>query len=335
MRRKLQLFTLVASIAVALALLPAAAEAQRGGRAGGRPGGGAPPAAGRPQGGHPGGYPGGRPGGAYPGGHPGGYYGRPGGGTVVVRGGYYAYPYWGVGFGWGPYWGSYWYGSPYWGYPYPYWDGGYYDNGADLRLEVKPKQAQVYVDGYYAGLVDDFDGTFQRLRLRPGEHELVLFLDGYKTVSQTIRLGQRQEATIKYEMTPLAAGETAEPPPQPKAAPPDEGYADNPPAEPRGQAPRPAQVRPAPPAGAVEAAAEPGQGFGSLVIRVQPSGSEVLIDGERWQGPEGPERLVVQVPAGTHKVEVRKEGTVPFSTTIRVRPGETVPLNVSLPPRGE
>ena len=71
------------------------------------------------------------------------------------------------------------------------------------------------------------------------------------------------------------------------------------------------------------------------MIRVQPSGSEVLIDGERWQGPEGFERLVVQVSAGTHRVDVRKEGFVPFSTTIQVRPGETVPLNVSLPPRGE
>jgi hypothetical protein len=303
MRRKLQLFMLAAMIP--LALLPAAAEAQRGGRPVG-----APAHAGRPPGGHP------------------------GGGTVVVRGGYYGYPYWGIGFGWGPYWGAYGYGA-YWGYPYPYWGGGYYDNGADLRLEVKPKQALVYVDGYYAGLVDDFDGAFQRLRLRPGEHELVLYLDGYKTVKQTIRLGQRQEATIKYQMTPLAAGESAEPPPQPKAAPPDDGSAGYPPAEPRPQAPRPAESRPARPPGAVEAAAEPGQGFGSLVIRVQPSGSEVTIDGERWQGPEGAERLVVQVSAGTHKVEVRKEGTVPFSATIRVRPGETVPLNVSLPPRGE
>jgi hypothetical protein len=302
MRRKLQLLMLAATIPMALAFLPAAAEAQRGGRP---PGGGAPPA-GRPPGGHP------------------------GGGTVVVRGGgYYGYPYLGLGWGWGPYWSSYWYG-PYWGYPYPYWGGGYYDNGADLRLEVKPKQAQVFVDGYFAGVVDDFDGSFQRLHVKPGDHELVLYLEGYKTVRQNIRLARRQEARIKYDMTPLPAGETAEPPPQPTAAPPDEGYADNPPAQPRRQAPRAA-----PASGAVEAAVVQGEGFGSLVIRVQPSGSDVLIDGERWQGPEGSERLVVQVSAGTHKVEVRKEGSVPFSTTIRVRPGETIPLNVSLPPRGE
>jgi len=77
------------------------------------------------------------------------------------------------------------------------------------------------------------------------------------------------------------------------------------------------------------------QGFGSLIIRVQPAGSEVLINGERWQGPEGSERLVIQVPAGSHRVEIRKDGAVPFTTTIQVKSGETVPLNVSLPIKGE
>ncbi len=300
MRRKLQLMMLVAMIPMAVALIPAAAEAQRGGRP---PGGAPPPAGARPPGGHP------------------------GGGAVVVRGGYYAYPYMGLGWGWGGPWGSYWYGGPYWGYPYPYWGGGYYDIGAQLRLEVKPKQAQVFLDGYYVGIVDDFDGIFERLHFKPGDHELVLYLEGYQTVKQDVRLGQRQEAKIKLQMTPLAAGQTAEPPPKPNAPTPDVASADDQAAPPRRQAPQ--RV---PPQGAVAVDA---QGFGSLVIRVQPAGSEVFVDGDRWQGPEGSERLVIQVPAGSHKIEVRKEGAVPFTTTIQVRSGETVPLNVSLPIKSE
>ena len=300
MRRKLHLYLLAAMIPVALALIPAVAEAQRGGRP---PGGSPPPAAGRPQGGHP------------------------GGGTVVVRGGYYAYPYWGLGWGWGPYWGGYWYGGPYWGYPYPYW-GGYYDDGsAELRLDVKPKDAQVFVDGYYVGIVDDFDGTFQRLRIKPGDHELVLFLDGYQTARQNLRLRQRQEVKIKFQMSALAAGQTAEPPPPPKNPPPAEAAADEQALPPQRQA--------APRAPVGNAVGVDAQGFGSLVFRVQPSGSEVFIDGDRWQGPEGTERLVVQVAAGSHRIEVRKEGCAPFATTIQVRSGETVPLNVSLPPKGQ
>ncbi len=35
-----------------------------------------------------------------------------------------------------------------------------------------PRDAEVYVDGYYAGIVDDFDGFFQRLTLEVGPHEI-------------------------------------------------------------------------------------------------------------------------------------------------------------------
>ena len=43
-----------------------------------------------------------------------------------------------------------------------------------MRFDVKPNDASVYVDGYYAGVVDDFDGAFQRLRTAPGGHEIEL-----------------------------------------------------------------------------------------------------------------------------------------------------------------
>jgi hypothetical protein len=75
--------------------------------------------------------------------------------------------------------------------------------------------------------------------------------------------------------------------------------------------------------------------FGALVLRVQPEGAEILIDGERWQGPEGEDRLVVQVSEGRHRVEIRKDGYKPFTTEVDVRPGGTTPLNVSLPRSGE
>jgi hypothetical protein len=42
----------------------------------------------------------------------------------------------------------------------------------DVRLRVKPREAQVFVDGYYAGIVDDFDGVFQRLTLTVGPHDI-------------------------------------------------------------------------------------------------------------------------------------------------------------------
>jgi hypothetical protein len=87
---------------------------------------------------------------------------------------------------------------------------------------------------------------------------------------------------------------------------------------------------PAPSAAGIEARA-----FGALVFRVQPEGAEILIDGERWQGPAGEDRLVVQVAQGPHRIEIRKDGFVTFATEVSVRGGDTTPLNVSLPPRRE
>jgi hypothetical protein len=342
MRRKLRLVSLFVIVPVALALfaLPAGAQ-QRGGGSGGSSGQGAPGARGGGPGapggapGGPGGVPG-RPGGpGYPGGpgHPGG----PGGpyaqhGAVVVGGGYwggyYGYPYGGY---WGGYWGPWGGWGGYWG---PYGYPGYYDTSGELRLEVTPKEAQVYVDGYYAGIVDDFDGTFQRLRVMPGGHELVVYLKGYQSLKQKLYLGVRQETAIKAQMVPLAAGEAQEPPPQPVAQP-DEapGVPPAPPLPPEPGMPPVPPEPPVPPSPGQRLAVQ-ASGFGALVIRVQPSGAEVLIDGERWQGPaDASERLVVQVAEGSHRVEVRKDGFTPFSTTVQVGRGETAPLNISLPRR--
>ena len=63
---------------------------------------------------------------------------------------------------------------------------------------------------------------------------------------------------------------------------------------------------------------------------MQPADAEVFIDGEPWRTQQGVERLVVQLAAGTHRVEIRKEGYDPFVTAVEIRRGETAVLNVSL-----
>lgn len=71
---------------------------------------------------------------------------------------------------------GYLYGSPYSGRIYGYrapassYDGDLYYG--DVRLLVNPRDAEVYVDGYYAGIVDDFDGQYQRLALEAGPHKI-------------------------------------------------------------------------------------------------------------------------------------------------------------------
>ncbi len=76
---------------------------------------------------------------------------------------------------------GYLYGSPYAGRVYGYAGPRSYGSRVyygDLRLQVRPRNAAVYVDGYYAGVVDDFDGVFQRLTLEVGPHEIELDAPG-------------------------------------------------------------------------------------------------------------------------------------------------------------
>jgi hypothetical protein len=244
--------------------------------------------------------------------------------VVVNRGYYWANPFW-YGYGYGyPF--SPFYQFPIGGYPYR----GYYryDPGSAIRLEVSPKEAEVYVDGYYAGVVDDFDGVFQRLPIEPGEHDVTLYRDGFRTVHQAIYLTPRSTFKLKYNMEPLAAGDVAEPRPVPPNPPPD-GQA-GPSTPPSGPPPAPgrgpAGRRPPPPPNQRAANAS----YGTLAIRVQPANATVLIDGERWDGPQGQDRLLVEVAGGPHRVEIQRDGFEPYSATITVRPGETTPINVSL-----
>ena len=93
---------------------------------------------------------------------------------------YYYSPFYSPGYRYGYAYGpsySYGYSSPAPVYTGPEDDG---DLGS-LRILVRPEKARVYVDGYYAGLVDDYDGIFQRLRLAPGPHDITFRLEGYRT----------------------------------------------------------------------------------------------------------------------------------------------------------
>ena len=69
-------------------------------------------------------------------------------------------------------------------YPYVYTPRGYYDPipgrlYGGLRITDAPRDAQVFADGYYVGIVDDFDGVFQHLNLEVGPHRIEVRMPGY------------------------------------------------------------------------------------------------------------------------------------------------------------
>ena len=210
-----------------------------------------------------------------------------------------------------------------------------WDISASVRLMVTPKEAEVYVDGYYAGVVDDFDGVFQRLHVPPGDHEFTFYREGYHTGRQKVYLAERSDQKLHYAMTPLAAGEANEPRPVAPRDPASRATrrqilgAYPPPRRCRRRAcPPPDRMAPEPPPRPYDRART--RSTGTLSIRVQPAGAEVLIDGERWRGPNNAERLVVQVSEGVHRVEVQKDGFQKYTAEVEVRRGETTPVNVSL-----
>jgi hypothetical protein len=139
------------------------------------------------------------------------YRGRGHGRARVFVGGYYDpfySPFFYTPFGWGPY--AY--------APYAY--GGYApyrfrEPSGEARLLVTPKQAEVFVDGYRAGIVDDYDGAFQRLHVTPGGHEITVFLPGYRTLTERVYFGEGSTVKIRETMVPLSPGEKSEPPPAP------------------------------------------------------------------------------------------------------------------------
>lgn len=123
-------------------------------------------------------------------------------------GGYYGPSWW-----WSPYgyWGGwFWLGDNYWPYdPHhygrPYSERGSrgYGNGdaGALDLDVSPGRTQVYLDGQYIGTVDQYDGFPTYLWLDQGTYDVVLYLDGYKTLARqmTIRPGMVIDVNDRLE----------------------------------------------------------------------------------------------------------------------------------------
>lgn len=70
-----------------------------------------------------------------------------------------------------------------------------------VRITDAPPDAEVYVDGYYAGVVDDFDGVFQRLNLTPGPHRVEIRPAG--SAPRTFDVSVQAGRTLRFRAKPL------------------------------------------------------------------------------------------------------------------------------------
>ena len=125
----------------------------------------------------------------------------------------YPYGYFWPGYGFGV---GYFYDPWMWGYYSPYGYGGYsdpyggygggtysrrqYRETGSLRLKVKPAHGQVYVDGYYVGEVDSFDGVFQRMPIEAGTHRIEIRAEGFEPAQFEVMVIRGETVTYKGEL---------------------------------------------------------------------------------------------------------------------------------------
>ena len=139
---------------------------------------------------------------------------------------YYSYPYarrglgfyfgYHGGYGWGYPWYAYrYYGYPYahYGYPYAFYGfgSGYAgpiavapaQGSGRLRIQNAPRDAQLFVDGYYVGIVDSTGGASSGLDLEAGVHRIEIRAAGFGTITFDVSLRAGQTITYRASMPPF------------------------------------------------------------------------------------------------------------------------------------
>jgi PEGA domain len=84
---------------------------------------------------------------------------------------------------------------------------------AEIKLEVNPNRAAVFVDGVFVGHVAEFGGMGRALLVAPGKRKVTISLPGYQTFETDIDLVANQKSTVK---TDLVKGGPAEGVPLPQ-----------------------------------------------------------------------------------------------------------------------
>jgi hypothetical protein len=252
------------------------------------------------------------------------------------RGGFYGFG----GYGYRPYYYPRFYGSFYYGWPYfydPFYFSGYYGgyygapgsyygyryggDRASLRVMVNPDKTRVFVDGYYAGVADDFDGLFQRLHVAPGRHDITLKLEGYRTHRMKVYVGAGSTLKIRFDMVKGSGEDPVEDLAGDQGTDAEQRYDDR---------PRPGErdrdvSEDERPDRRVRADVHD---FGHLRLDVQPADASIYVDGQF----RGTARQVaeLELPPGRHRLEIVRPGFRTDDRDVDVEAGRTRDLKIEL-----
>jgi archaellum component FlaG (FlaF/FlaG flagellin family) len=74
------------------------------------------------------------------------------------------------------------------------------DATGELKIAATPSRAVVFVDGQYAGHVNEFDGVGKAMLLTPGQHRLRIALPGYLPFDTMVDLRAQQKLKIQTDL---------------------------------------------------------------------------------------------------------------------------------------
>jgi len=73
---------------------------------------------------------------------------------------------------------------------------------SEVKLEVTPDRAAVFVDEGYVGTPKEFSGVGRAMVIAPGKHHVRIALAGYQDFTTEINLRPNQKITIKTDLIP-------------------------------------------------------------------------------------------------------------------------------------
>ena len=185
-----------------------------------------------------------------------------------------------------------------------------------LDLNVKPKKAEVFIDGTPVGPVDRYDGFPGYLWLEPGSYELAFYLEGYETLTRRYSIYPGVVVDVKERLAPGAAV-----PPEPPEL--DEFSWDD-------SAPSAPPVAGEPPATGEELGG--GEGVGRLQLSIRPGDTAVYLDGQFLGTGEELSQLSagLVVEPGEHVLELVRPGYATEQVPIKVPAGERIDVDLTL-----
>jgi hypothetical protein len=74
------------------------------------------------------------------------------------------------------------------------------DATGELKIAATPSRAAVFVDGQYAGHVEEFNGVGKAMLLTPGQHRLRIALPGYLPFDTMVDLRSQQKLKIQTDL---------------------------------------------------------------------------------------------------------------------------------------